>query len=150
MDRVWLIFSTSGPGRAAVLAALALALALTAACLTGPRPGQTHTGHWAVRSPESLPIDVVEYAWTFFNSGRHIRLTGRVRNNSDQAHQAVTLELALEDENGRVAAKGQTHVFPAYLPPGGEGAFELVGLVSSAGRNLPAGRLLTTARTLPL
>jgi len=147
MNRLRLIFSTRGPGLAAVLAALALALA----CLPNPRPASpTHTGHWAVRSPESLPLDVVEYTWTFFNSGRHIRLTGRVRNNSGQAQQSVTLELTLADEIGKVVAKGQTHVFPAYLPPGSEGVFELVGLVSTAGRNLPAGRLLTTARTLSL
>jgi len=141
-----LIFSTLSPGRAAALAALALALA----CFPNPRPpSPTHTGHWAVRSPESLPLDVVEYTWTFFNSGRHLRLTGRVRNNSDQACQSVTLELSLADEIGKVVAQGQTHVFPAYLPPGAEGTFELVSLVSSAGRNLPAGRLLVTARTPP-
>ncbi|MDR2934737.1 MAG: DUF3426 domain-containing protein [Candidatus Adiutrix sp.] len=144
---VRLIFTTAGPGRAA---ALALALALSLACFPNPRPAlTTHTGHWAVRSPESLPLDVVEYTWTFFNHGRHIRLSGRVRNNSDQAHQALTLELTLTDERGAVVAHGQTHVFPAFLPPGNEGAFELVGLVSTAGRNLSAGRLLTTARTLP-
>jgi hypothetical protein len=139
------IFSTAGPVRAA---AMALALALPLACLPNPKPAvPTHTGHWAVRSPESLPIDVVEYTWTFFNSGRHVRLTGRIRNNSGQAHQSVSLELTLTDERGKAVAKGQTHVFPAYLPPGSEGEFELVSLASSAGRNLPAGRLLTTART---
>jgi len=147
MDRLRPALSPLSLGRAA-LAALALALAL--ACFPNPRPAvTTHTGHWAVRSPESLPLDVAEYTWTFFNYGRHIRLAGRVRNNSDQAHQSVTLELSLADEFGKVVAKGQTHVFPAYLPPGGEGTFELVSLVSSAGRNLPAGRLLVTARTLP-
>jgi len=147
MDRIRLTFSTSGPVRAAALAALAL---LVSACFPNPQPANpTHTGHWAVRSPESLPLDVVEYTWTFFNAGRHIRLTGRVRNNSDQAHQAVTLELTLTDEIGKVVAEGQTHVFPAYLPAGSEGSFELVSLVSSAGRNLSAGRLLTSARALP-
>jgi hypothetical protein len=120
------------------------------ACFPNPQPASpTHTGNWAVRSPESLPLDVVEYTWTFFNYGRHIRLAGRVRNNSDQVHQSVTLELTLTDEKGEVVTQGQTHVFPAYLQPGGEGAFELVSLVSSAGRNLPDGRLVTTARTFP-
>lgn len=138
---VWLAFSAPS----AVLAAV---LALTLACFNPQPATRTHTSYLAVRAPESLPIDVVEYTWTFFNSGRHIRITGQVRNNSDQAHQSVTLELALVDEKGGVVAKGQTLVFPAYLRPGAEGAFELVGMALSAGRNLPAGRLLTTARTI--
>jgi len=133
-------------GRAA---ALILPLALTLACFTNPQPSVlTHTSNLAVRAPESLSIDVLEYTWTFFNFGRHLRITGRVRNNSDQAHQSVTLVLTLMDEKGGIVAKGQTLVFPAYLPPGGEGAFELVNMVTSAGRNLPAGHLLTIARTI--
>ena len=135
--------------RPARIAALLLALAASLACSPYPRPAtQTHTSHWAVRSPDSLAIDVVEYTWTFYNNGRHIRITGQVRNNSDQVHQSVTLELTLADERGEAVAKGQTLVFPAYLRPGGIGEFELRSMVTSAGRNLPAGRLLTTARAI--
>jgi cytochrome c-type biogenesis protein CcmE len=139
-------FSTPRPGRAAALA-LALALSFTLACANRQPSTLTHTSQRAVRAPESLPLDVVTYTWTFFNYGRHIRLTGQVRNNSAQAQQSVTLALTLEDERGDAVVKGQTHIFPAYLPPGGEGSFELVGLALSAGRNLPAGRLKTLART---
>ena len=133
------------PARAAVLI---LALAAALACFPKPKPTVlTHTSHWAVRAPESLAIDVVEYTWTFFNKERHIRITGSARNNSGQAYQSVALGLTLTDEKGEVVARGQTLIFPAYLRPGGEGTFEMVNLVTSTGRNLPAGRLLTTART---
>ena len=134
--------------RPARAAALILALAAALACFPNPKPTTlTHTSHWAVRTPESLAIDVVEYTWAFFNKERHIRITGLARNNSNQVHQSVTLELALTDEKGEVVAKGQTLIFPAYLRPGGEGTFELMSMVTSTGRNLPAGRLFTTART---
>jgi cytochrome c-type biogenesis protein CcmE len=129
-------------------AALISALVLISACSHSQPEVMTHTSHWAVRAPESLAIDVVGYTWTFFNNGRHIRIVGQVRNNSDQAHQSVTFELTLTDERGDVVARGQTLIFPAYLRPGGEGTFELVSLAASTGRNLPAGRLLTTARTI--
>ena len=145
MNRVRLVFLIPRPVRAA---ALLLALAAALACYHNPQPDiMTHTSHWAVRSPGSLPIDVVEYTWTFFNKGRHIRITGQARNNSDQVHQAVTLELTLTDEKGALVAKGQTLIFPAYLRPGATGEFELMSMVTTTGRNLPDGRLLTTART---
>jgi hypothetical protein len=145
MNRVWSFFSTSPPGRAVILA---LALALTSACLSGRRPDmQSHTSHWAVRAPGSLAIDVVEYTWSFINFGRHIRITGLARNNSNQAYQSVTLGLVLMDERGEAVLQGQALVFPAYLQPGAEGRFELVGMTASKGRNLPGGRLVVTARS---
>ena len=146
MNPIQPAFLIPRPARAA---ALILALAAALACFPNPKPGVlTHTNHWAVRTPESLPIDVVEYTWTFFNQERHIRITGLARNNSNQVHQSVTLNLTLMDEKGEVVAKGQTLIFPAYLRPGGEGTFEMVRMITSTGRNLPAGRLLTTARTI--
>ena len=143
MNRIRPAFLILRPVQAAVLA-LALILIVAPAC-SRSQPAVTHTSHWAVRTPESLAIDVVGYAWTL--DGRRIRIFGQVRNNSDQAHQSVTLVLTLTDERGEVVAKGETAVFPAYLKPGGEGTFDLLSLATSAGRNLPAGRLLTTART---
>ena len=133
------------PGRAA---ALVLTAVLALACISNPRPDTlAHTSTWAVRAPESLPIDVLEYTWIFFNHGRHLRLKGQVRNNSDKVHQSVTLGLTLMDEKGEVVAKGQAYVYPAYLRPGSEGSFEMVTMVSTAGRNLKAGRLVVTAQT---
>ena len=127
---------------------LFLIVPVALACSPNPRlDTQTHTSRRAVRSPESLPIDVLEYTWTFFNHGRHLRLVGLVRNNSDRPYQAVTLKLTLEDERGNVVAKGQTYAHPAYLRPGAEGSFELVSMTILTGRNLPAGRLVTTALT---
>jgi len=126
-----------------------MALSLILACFfPNPQPDtQTHTSQKALRSPGSLAIDVMEYTWTFFNHSRHLRLVGRVRNNSEQVHQSVTLGLTLMDEKGKMVAQGQTHVYPAYLQPGTEGSFELVAMVISAGQNLSAGHLVTTAQT---
>jgi hypothetical protein len=70
-----------------------------------------------------------------------------VRTNSNQAYQSVSLGLALMDERGQVVAQGLSYVYPAYLRPGAEGSFELVAMVSTAARTLPAGRLMVTART---
>ena len=132
-------------GRAAALALIAV---LTLACFPNPQPDVlTHTGRSAVRTPESLHIDVLEYTWTFFNHARYLRLSGHVRNNSDQAHQAVTLALSLMDEKGEVVAKGQAYIYPAYLRAGAEGTFQMTAMVTKAGRNLSAGRLMTTAWT---
>ncbi|MDR2725812.1 MAG: DUF3426 domain-containing protein [Candidatus Adiutrix sp.] len=145
MNLIRLVLLTQRPVRAA---ALFLALAATLACAHNSQPNVlTHTSHWAVRTPDSLAIDVVEYTWAFFNKANHIRITGQVRNNSDQAHQSVTLGLTLTDEKGEVVARGQTFIVPAYLRPGAIGSFELVCMVARTGRNLPEGRLLTTART---
>ena len=135
----------TAPLRWAALAVLALALT---ACLTNQQPKITsHTSTTALRGENSLPVDVVEYTWTFFNYGHHLRLTGRVRNNSAEAYQAVALRTALLDETGAAVVQGTANVYPTYLRPGGEGSFELVVMVVSPGRNLAAGHLVTTAVT---
>lgn len=122
------------------------ALILAAACAGRQPQVMVHTSTTAERLPDSLPIDVVEYTWTFFNYGDHIRLSGRVRNNSAEAYQAVSIQATLLDEVGATVAQGRAYVYPAYLRPGAEGSFEFVDMPQrSGGQNLPNGRLTTRA-----
>ena len=129
----------------AALAVLSLAALPTAACPVKQPETLAHTSTAAERSPTSLPLDVEEYTWSFFNYAKHIRISGRVRNNSAEACQAVSLQVELKDEAGTTVAQGLAYIYPTYLRPGGEGFFEVVDMPKPNHQNLPAGRLVTTA-----
>jgi hypothetical protein len=130
-------------------AAAGLFLLLTiSACLTGNTPKEvSQSSEAAERNQDSLAIDVENYTWTFFNYGQHIRITGRVVNNSDEPYQAVTMSLVLyDDKTNKIVAKGRAFIYPTYLKPGGTGEFEFVDMPSAA--TLTKSRLVTEAKTL--
>ncbi|MDR1486395.1 MAG: FxLYD domain-containing protein [Deltaproteobacteria bacterium] len=133
------------------LIACLILLLLTAACpalLTVPGDDQEPTDHDVFESgPGSLPIDVIDYSWSFTNSNTHIRIAGTVVNNSPVPMQQITLLCTLYDQNGNPIAYGETYVVPTYLPVGGKGTFEFVALTKKE-RGIKATRLITVARTL--
>jgi hypothetical protein len=107
---------------------------LAPACLGGrggapAQPGPAAlTENITTRAEGSLPVDVLDYQWSYFNNGAHIRVIGRVRNNGAEPLQAVTFKAAIHDENGRFMAEGACFLYPTFLSPGGEADFEIVGL----------------------
>ncbi len=95
----------------------------------------------------SLPVEVVDFTWTFVHGGSHIRLTGTARNVGAAPIQAVTMDAVLFDEYGAELSKGSFYLSPTYLPPGKEAHFEFVVMLVR-NRNIQHIRLLTNARTL--
>ncbi|MDR2423080.1 MAG: FxLYD domain-containing protein [Deltaproteobacteria bacterium] len=92
--------------------------------------------------PGSLKVEVEAYQWTLVNGGTHIRVVGEVINNTGKSLQSVTLTGVLHDQDGKPIAFGNSYVYPAYLPSGGRGTFEFVGL-NKRPRGLINTRLVT-------
>lgn len=135
-------------GLALILAALALA---AGGCIKHePRlqKAETLTANVFETDPSGLTIDVVSLDWTYYNSGAHIRITGRVRNNSGQPQQAVTLYGQAFDEKGASILSGRSFITPTYLAPGAEGEFEFSGIIRPGMDKIKFIRLKTQARVL--
>lgn len=98
----------------------------------------------AERAPDSLAIDVVDFDWTYFNDGYHLKLSGTVRNNTGAPIQAVTLGCTLYDEVGRPVGRGESYLSPTYLPDGSEGSFEIT-IMPSRTKGIQHIRLVTRA-----
>jgi hypothetical protein len=96
--------------------------------------------------PGSLPVEVTSYAWEVW-SGSHIRVYGEVVNNGPRPLQGVTLTGVLHDQSGAPVSFGECYVAPSYLPVGGTGKFEFVGLAKRVS-GIGATRLVTTSKTL--
>ncbi|UQZ91035.1 hypothetical protein C4J81_18150 [Deltaproteobacteria bacterium Smac51] len=100
----------------------------------------------AERAPGSLDFDVIDYRWSYFNDGAHIRIKGTARNNSTAAYQSVTLQGVLYDQKGRLVAHGTSYLAPTYLKPGATGDFEIVGIAARRS-GVTNTRLVTNCRT---
>ncbi|MDR1085426.1 MAG: FxLYD domain-containing protein [Deltaproteobacteria bacterium] len=78
--------------------------------------------------PGSLKLEVPAYQWSYFNGTSHMRVSGVVVNNTGLALQSVQILGTLHDQDGSPIAYGTCYVYPTYMPPGGQGSFEFVGL----------------------
>jgi hypothetical protein len=97
--------------------------------------------------PGSLPVDVLNYDWSYTNGNTHVRISGTVINNSDRSIHGVLLHATLYDQNGAPTAFGETYVTPTYLEPGQLGAFEFMATVKRSS-GMKATRLVTVASPL--
>ena len=133
--------------RCLVLLALILLAVAAPACLgmsTGKPVKEPIEANVSEREPDSLAIDVVDFDWTYFNDGIHLRLSGKVRNNTGAPIQAVTLKCMMYDEIGRPVGQSESYLSPTYLPDGGEGSFE-VTIMPSRTKGIQHIRLVTRA-----
>ncbi|MDR1922069.1 MAG: FxLYD domain-containing protein [Candidatus Adiutrix sp.] len=96
-------------------------------------------------APGGLEIMVMDFSWTYFNEGVHMRIAGTVRNNTGQPQQAVMLSAVLYDERGTPSAQGTSYVTPTYLPVGAQGRFEIVAM--PARNDIKHARLVYSCRT---
>jgi len=99
-------------------------------------------------SPNGLNFEVVDLNWEYYNDKAMVKVFGTVRNNSGQAHQAVTLVGMAFDEKGSAILSGRSYLDPTYLTDGAEAKFEFRGLVGSGMKNIKYIRLVTQAKTL--
>ncbi|MDR2455358.1 MAG: hypothetical protein LBE49_02020 [Deltaproteobacteria bacterium] len=97
--------------------------------------------------PGSLKVEVTTYGIELRNSKSHIRIFGEVVNNTGAPIQGVTLNGTLHDSRGQPVAFGSSFVAPSYLPAGGKGTFEFVGLLKRSS-HLEATRLVTLSKQL--
>ncbi|MDR2945688.1 MAG: FxLYD domain-containing protein [Candidatus Adiutrix sp.] len=108
---------------------LAVMLVMMAGCLGGlPTTAPVKPvidSDVALRVPETLALDVVNFTWAYLNGGGHMRFTGTVRNNTGAPVQAVTFSAVAYDEAGRPVGQGDSFLAPTYLPEGAEGSFEI-------------------------
>lgn len=135
------------------LALLVLSLALTAGCLgTRSKLGQKIEAAMLTENvvevdPESLAFEVVDFEWAYYNEGAHIRITGKLRNDTGRNQQAVSLYVIAYDEHGGLVTQGRSFVTPTFIPPGGEGDFQINGLPSRT-KGIQFLRLVVSARVL--
>lgn len=127
-------------------------LALTAAaCIKhSPRNGAALelTANESEANPSGLAIEVLDFNWNYYNHKGMIKITGTVRNNTGQAHHAITLHAMATDETGRGVMSGRSFLDPTYLPDGGEAKFEFIGLTPKNLTDIKYIRLVTTATVL--
>ena len=129
----------------------AIAALFSAACSLGLSvPGEkqepTETDV-AIIGPGSLQVEVTSYSWEFWNTNTHIKVFGEVVNNTGKPLQGVTLTGTLHDSRGKPIARGDCYVTPTYLPDGGPGSFEFVGLTKRSSK-IGATTLVTVVRTM--
>ncbi|MDR1870833.1 MAG: hypothetical protein LBS60_02720 [Deltaproteobacteria bacterium] len=97
----------------------------------------------AETGPGSLKVDVRAYQWIMINGTTHMKVIGEVVNNSGRPLQGLRLIGILHDQDGTPIAHGASYIYPTYLPAGGVGSFEFVGL-NKRERGLKHTRLITT------
>jgi hypothetical protein len=126
-------------------------LALSAGCgqslsAPGGAKGPTDTDI-AETGPGSLPVDVLDYTWSYISNNTGVRISGTVINSSGKPIQGVNLLCVLYDQKGNPIASGDTFVAPTYLKPGARGTFDLLANIKKTS-GLTATRLVTVARPL--
>lgn len=135
----------------ATVAAMILSAVLMTGCPFGVNvPGEKQAPIEADVSeivPGSLLVDVTSYHWELWSSKSHIRVYGEVVNNTGKPVQGLTLSGTLYDSKGNPVTHGESYIVPSYLPAGGVGTFEFVGLFKRSS-NMGATRLVTISRAL--
>lgn len=130
---------------------LGLALFTVTACIKHPpRVAQAPQleANVSESNPKGLNFEVEDLNWSYYKERSMIKVTGKVRNNTGQPQQAVTLHGVVLDEKGAGVLSGRSFLNPTYLPESAVAEFEYIGLVEPGMKDIKFIKLITTATVL--